>query len=375
MAASLALATRPIFERIPFLDLFRLFQTDKTFYQRRAAHMDYLIRRLETEEPLRLLRQIATVPTVDERLRDVCIKRLQWRPTISVGLYHALALLDDGSIIGCGDEDRFDKKPTGQRYVSVIADSQNMALRGDGQIHRWGRWTRDPNDPLSLLPNGRLCVSISYSDYSQGNLIALLDNGEVILWGPYRYEQKINSRGLRCVGVSAGWEFSLALLENGQAVGWGCDRNGQVSGAAAALPAGSRYVAMSAACIFSVGLLDNGEIALWGDSEKVEHGMRVNANVRRRGRRFISVSARGHHGLGLLDNGEVVGFGNDPCGESSGAAAALTANGGHHYVAIAAGFHISMGLMNNGVIVFWGCTNYMKERVLEAPAGRRFVWT
>lgn len=102
MEASLALGTLPIFERIPLGDVLQLYQTDKSFHQRRAALISdvALLNRVEREEPvllLGLLRHTATAYSVDEHLREACIRRLQWRKTISVGMWHALALLDDGS--------------------------------------------------------------------------------------------------------------------------------------------------------------------------------------------------------------------------------------------------------------------------------------
>lgn len=371
------LVTVAVLEQIPLHDVLRLCQTSKGSYQRYAAHLTYILGRVNQENPalvLRLLRHIAvtTVAIVDECFLETCIRRLQWRKTISVRRSNALALLDDGSVVGCCKQGIFDKIPKG-RYVSVHAgDSRGvgLGLLDNGEAVVWGRavYAAPPT-----LPSGRRYVSISGHSL---HLVALLDTGEVVQWLPNRYgtlEAKKVIGEHRCVAVESDGSFSLALLEDGQVIGWGDNHQGQARGSVGALPR-RRYVAMSGCYLFSVGLLDNGEMALWGNHDLVASGMRVNEEVWRRGRRFVIVRAGGTHGLGLLDNGEVVGWGNDKCQQISGAGAALAASGARRYLAIAARNEVSMGLVDNGRIVFWGSNTYIEERMVDPPPGRRFVW-
>ena len=381
-AASLALGTLPIVEAmgLPLRDLLRLCETDKSFYERCAVIMGDILKRVEVEDPallLGFLRHVATAPLIDDRLREACIRRLQWRKTISVGSSHALALLDDGSVVGWGDDRALHPTERG-RYVSVSAGFlQSVALLDNGRLVKWGdvnlmRLIYLPPAP----PAGHRYVSVSAA--GGYNSLALLDNGDVRAWGSELFGHVTNKdaalRGRRCVAVADGWSYSLALLEDGQVVGWGRDDVRQATGAAGALPAGRRYIAISAGSSFGVGLLDNGEIAVWGSEAVVNDARRVNQEVRNRGRRFVNISAGSLHALGLLDSGEVVGWGEDNNGQSSGGGTALAASEGNRYVAIAAGTDLSMGLVDNGRIVFWGTDKYVKVRVVEPPPGRTFVW-
>ena len=122
------LAQGPILESIPLQEILLLCRSDKRFNEECQKSMTGISARVAMEQPplpLSILRALATKADTDERLRSACIKRLQWRKTISAGTDHCLAILDDGTIVGWGKDHQgqisgaAQALPRGRRYVSV----------------------------------------------------------------------------------------------------------------------------------------------------------------------------------------------------------------------------------------------------------------
>ena len=100
--------------------------------------------------------------------------------TISAGAYHSLGLLEDGSVLACGDN-RYEQTivpKTDKKFIAITA----------GRYHSLG----------------------------------LLRDGSVLAWGDNKYEQTIVSKtDKKFIAISAGGFHSLGLLDDGSILAWG----------------------------------------------------------------------------------------------------------------------------------------------------------
>lgn len=153
------------------------------------------------------------------------------------------------------------------------------------------------------------------------------------------------------VDVAAGRDHSMALLETGEVLVWG-------RGDSLAVPPAiqKRTVAISAGLAHSLALLDNGTVVAWG------YDAQTQADVPPAARQYVvAVMGGTAHSLALLASGEVVAWGTDKLGLTNVPEVAKS-----NIVAIAASIYYSVALLNNGTAVSWGAE--AREQLMRIPA-------
>lgn len=152
---------------------------------------------------------------------------------ISAGAYHSLALKDDGTITGWGD-DIYGQASSGNNLNNITKISaggyHSLAIINinGGMVTGWG------NNDYGQSSNGNYLTGVK--EISAGHLhsIAMLNNGKVTGWG---LNEDSQVQGLNFVvrnlnevkDIKAGWFGNLATLENGKITGWGLNHMGQLT--------------------------------------------------------------------------------------------------------------------------------------------------
>ena len=200
-------------------------------------------------------RDVNTIPVRVDIPEDVVIT------AISAGIYHNLALSNDGDVYAWGDND----------YGAL----------GDGS-------GADQYKPVKLtMPDGAKIVSIAAGRYFS---LAATESGKVLSWGlnekgqlgngtvnvtSYKPQPVIGLDGLTVKSVAAGQYHSLAITSTGAGYGWGGDEYGSVGdggtndNAVSApkrikLPDGVKLVQVSGDYLHSAGLTSEGKVLNWG---------------------------------------------------------------------------------------------------------------
>lgn len=208
---------------------------------------------------------------------------------ISVGYLHNLALNPDGSITGWGSDvfNQFDNFPTGNGFVQVEAGPyDSLALTADGSIVAWGR---NQGGHLDLVPTENGFTQIAMGE-SHG--LALTADGSIVTWGNNDFGQLENvPTGNGFTQISVGRYHSLALTADGSIVGWGYSGQCQLSG----IPTENGFVQVSAGPYHNVALAGNGTIVSWGSNYD---GQRDNVPT---DGGYMQVSAGMEHNMALKD--------------------------------------------------------------------------
>ncbi len=236
--------------------------------------------------------------------------------SISAGLYSALLLRTDGTLIGLG----------------------NMRGLTTGQ-------PGSPDFGQSLIPNGLSnVVAITAGKY---HCLALRTDGTVVSWGMNSDGQTNTPQNLsNVVAVAAGETTSLALKSSGNLVCWGH----------VPVPSGvSNIVAISAGTHNFVALRSNGTVLAWGNNSlgatTVPDGL---ADV-------VQVAAGQDHSLALKSNGTVVAWGSNTDYQGQHYSnQSIVPSGLSNVVAIGAGGYHSIALTADGQIVSWGANNTLQ---------------
>jgi Zn-dependent metalloprotease/alpha-tubulin suppressor-like RCC1 family protein len=250
---------------------------------------------------------------------------------VAGGLYHTLALRDDGTVAAWGaglpnanalySTDNYGQSiiPRALGNVKAIAAGRysSLALRNDGTVSKWGYGGTVLNTLngvsaicagqyhwLALMSNGTVVVqggtappadlsevkamSAGYS-YS----LALLSNSTVTAWGNNSYGQTSVPAGLsNVVAINAGYRAALALKADGTVTAWGDNSYGQLD-----VPAGlSNVVAISGSTAF-LALKNDGTVVAWGGSGSEDYGQ---ADVPVGLTKVTAISSNGRHSLALV---------------------------------------------------------------------------
>jgi alpha-tubulin suppressor-like RCC1 family protein len=252
--------------------------------------------------------------TTKQRVNAVFVKgvggkgQLRNVKQISLGFYHALALLGDGRMVawglnyngqlGIGTSDR---KPHSAPVVVKTTE-------GDGPLR----------DVRQVAAGG---AAIAYSP-AWGFSMALLNDGRVLTWGdpywhvlgdPARADHALPGfvRGLRNKGllvnvkaIAAGGDFAMALRKNGSVVAWGFSSWGQQGDGtqdAWAWPhpvrgAGTHgVIEIAAGSQHALAIKAEGTLVAWGRNAEGQVGDNMPTD-----RELIPVAVRGAGGVGLL---------------------------------------------------------------------------
>ena len=176
---------------------------------------------------------------------------------IAAGRMHGLALKNDGTVVGLGDN-RYPqcRPPAGLNDAIAIAagGEHSLALKRDGTVVAWGdNRSGQCNVPASV---SNVVAIAAGNDHS----LALKAEGTVVGWGSSA--GRAPSDLTNVVAIAAGWNHSLALKGDGIIVAWGSNSRGQCS-----VPAGlTNVVAISAGADHSMAIAADGGLIVWGDN-------------------------------------------------------------------------------------------------------------
>lgn len=221
---------------------------------------------------------------------------------LSVGSNHSLALINDGTVLGWGDNSRGQAAPVGLSLVSNIAAGglHSLALTNGNRVAGWGA-----NDYGQATPPVA----------AAGNIIA----------------------------IAAGSFHSLGLKRDGTVIGWGKGDTGLTNPPSSI----ANVAAIAAGSDFNLVLRSNGTVAAWGHSS--ENYPRVpNSLTNAASAGIAAIAAGGAHCLALRSNGTVVAWGLNDAGQTNVPA------GLANVVAIAAGDRHGVALKSDGTVTAWG---------------------
>gem|GEM_PF-3259178 len=294
---------------------------------------------------------------------------------VSVGSYHSLALLADGTVMAWG--------------------TNRIAELGDGTLE-------DRLTPVRV-PGLSNVVAVSAGS---GSSLALLADGTVMAWGangsgqlglgtatgPEACEVEVCERrptripGLsNVIGIDSGFFDAMALLADGSVRVWGENHLGEVGdgvgsqggcscvASPTAVPGVSGAFAISAGLYSNFALRGDGGVQGWGSSREGglgAGGVEIPSPCECRGPVRVSlpparaIAGGGHHGLAVLASGEAAAWGADEDGQL-GFGAATPPIGCSCVLApvlgdfagaqsIAAGERHSLALFPDGSVTAWG---------------------
>lgn len=138
---------------------------------------------------------------------------------VVAGSRHALALKEDGSVVGWGRNDAHQiDVPAGLSHVKAVAAGYDfsLALKEDGTVAAWGRNWKAQLD----IPGGLTHVkAVAAGGY---HALALKEDGTVVAWGDSaNLLDKIPAGLTQVTSIAAGPRFSAALTSDGTLVAWG----------------------------------------------------------------------------------------------------------------------------------------------------------
>lgn len=167
---------------------------------------------------------------------------------ISAGAYHSLALFQNGTLTGWGDN-RFNQSSNGNNLNNIIDISaggyHSLSIRNisGGLVTGWG------DNEYGQASGGNILTGVKKVSAGHLHSFALLKNGKVTGWG-WNDDGQVagvrnynNNTGIftgiwentpvgKLTGVKsihAGWFHTLALLENNTITGWGFNNVGQIN--------------------------------------------------------------------------------------------------------------------------------------------------
>lgn len=167
--------------------------------------------------------------------------------TAGRGERHAIALRNDGTVVGWGS-DGHPLPPPGLRDVIGISDyGFSLALKKDGTVVQW-----PGTAPTSLSNVVAVAAGFSHN-------LALRRDGTVMAWENNWSGQTNVPAGLsNVVAIAAGYEYSLALKRDGTVVQWPGEAPANLS----------NVVAVAAGNLHSLALKQDGTVTAWGNSEQ-----------------------------------------------------------------------------------------------------------
>ncbi|WP_164013759.1 RCC1 domain-containing protein [Pyxidicoccus trucidator] len=316
---------------------------------------------------------------------------------ISAGIAHNLALLEDGTVPGWGDNSggMLGNGRTTNRFTPVpvalltdvtrlaAGDHHTVALRDDGTVWAWGSNTASQvGDATSVrvrsqpvqVPGLTEVVSVSAGG---DHTLAVRNDGTVWTWGSNsanpRSASPVQVSGLTGVrAVATDRLHSLALRDDGTVWAWGDNSTGalgdgtteerdtrvQVSGL-------TGVVAISTGLIHSVAVREDGTVWTWGNDENGQLGDgTIGGNQAMPAQvpgltGITAVAARLGHTLALRDDGTVWAWGFNNAGQlgdgsTTQRASPVQVSGLTGITAIFAGYTHSLAVGADGGVWAWG---------------------
>jgi alpha-tubulin suppressor-like RCC1 family protein len=183
---------------------------------------------------------------------------------VAAGLFHAVALLTNGTVTTWGLNSYAAPVPTNLNGIKAVACSwqTSFALSTNGMVTAW-----DQNSPggFSLTNVPPTLTNVTAIAAGPTHALAVQSNGTVVAWGLNAFGETNVPTGLtNVVAVAAGQEFSMALQSNGKVVCWGNNDSGQTN-----VPASmSNVMAIAAGDNHCIALINDGTLVSWGDNSE-----------------------------------------------------------------------------------------------------------
>jgi alpha-tubulin suppressor-like RCC1 family protein len=229
--------------------------------------------------------------------------------------------------------------PAGLRQVKAVTTSERnvMALRDDGTVVVWG----NNDDGYCSVPENLKNVSSIAACFS-GSFLSLKSDGTVTAWGDNTYGQCDAPAGLGGVtAITAGTRHFLALREDGTVKAWGDNTCGQCD-----VPAGLEHVVrIFAQGNFSVALKEDGTVAAWGDDSVGQCDVPVGLTG------VLDISLCSGNCAALKENGTVVVWGSNVYGVRNVPADL------HDVVAVGSRYDNVYAVQADGTVKMWGSRN------------------
>lgn len=245
---------------------------------------------------------------------------------IAAGDVHSLALKNDGTVVGWGNNGSGQIDiPIGLSQVIAVAagDRHSLALKADGTVVGWGaNYAGQIGVPADLSNVVAIAACTSRS-------LALKSDGTVVPWGNYFSGEPPMPIGLTgVISIAAGSGHSVALKDDGTVVAWGYNGTGQTT-----IPVGlSGVSAIAAGGAHSVALKSDGTVVAWGYNASGETTVPVGLSE------VKAIAASGAYTVALKSNGTVVAWGDNGYGQTAAPAGlrgvSAIATGSFHVLAL-----------------------------------------
>jgi alpha-tubulin suppressor-like RCC1 family protein len=287
--------------------------------------------------------------------------RLPAAVKVAGGGYHQIALLNDGSVIGCGND--------------------GAGQLGDGHVYTGSALVRTSPVQVAGLTGGVVDVAAGAN-----HSLAVLSDGTVRAWGLNELgqlgtgstaqapipTQVVGASGV--VAVAAGVNHSLALTASGTVLAWGANTRGELGDGtqtqrleAVPVPGLTDVVSVAAGSYYSVALRSDGTVWTWGGNHFGQLGLGASPDVSTPQQvpdlsDITAIAAGEGHVVALHADGTVSTWGlNDArqLGNATAAAPGLSPAavvGLTGVVAVTAGSRHTSVLTQDGSVRTWGGT-------------------
>ncbi|MDB4775503.1 hypothetical protein OAG62_00115 [bacterium] len=259
---------------------------------------------------------------------------------VAAGGSHALALTDDGRVVGWGSNDHGETaipEDLDDAVVIAAGKDHSLAVRSDGTVMAWGLNTHGQCDVPSGLSN---VVAVAGA---MEHSVAVRSDGTVVAWGSNEFGQLDIPAGLGPVQkVACGRWHTLALGVDGTITAWGDDRYGQSSVNHPVNEAFTGIQSLAVGTEHRLAVNAIGDVMAWGGNDDGQCDVPASLGA------AVAVAAGEVHSLALEATGTVIAWGGNDDGQCDVPAEL------HDVTLLATGHRHSLALRSDGTVVAWG---------------------
>jgi len=332
---------------------------------------------------------------------------------ISAGSYHTVALKNNGTLWGWGDNtygqlgdgsttansNPIQEITNAEDWSAISAGSYHtVALKSNGTLWAWGYNSHGQLGDGSMINNSSpIQESTRTEDWSaisagSSHTVALKSNGTLWAWGDNRYgqlgdgtiinhniPQQENSKDILWSIISAGSLHTVALKNNGTLWAWGRNDYGQLGNNSTTNSSSSLIQEITGAEDWSVvsagngqtmALKNNGTLWVWGrnDYGQLGDGSTTNSSSPIQeitgAEDWSVISAGDLHTVALKSNGTLWAWGRNDYGQLGDGSTTNSSSpiqeitGAEDWSDISAGAYHTVALKSNGTLWAWGYNRF-----------------